>query len=82
MSLSDLRYRGGRMSYPASRMTAPEWKLPEYIDEAKSILQQVDVEITHLKVREMPKMTSNFEKLRWFVLPQEAQKELMQQIGC
>ena len=69
MSLKELRYRGGRMSYPSRKMTAPEWVLPDYLEEARDVFAEYEQEqgekdnVIHL--------TETFEKLRWFVLPFE-----------
>ena len=69
MRLHNLRYRNGHLSYPARHMTAPEWVLPDYIDEAKELLagiQCVDPDtVQHLDAGE------RFNGLRWFVLPEE-----------
>ena len=69
MSLKELRYRGGRMSYPSRKMTAPEWVLPEYLDEARRIFASIQ---SLPEVCENPIVLSpTFEELRWFLLPFE-----------
>ena len=74
MSLFDLRYRHGHLSYPAKRMTAPEWVLPNYIEEAKVLLDSVDAD-RQKDVAEV-ELSEDFQKLRWFTLPKEAWEEL------
>ena len=73
MRLSELRYRGGRMSYPARRMTAPEWILPDYLEEASRILETARSNINEARRQaESPDLNESFQRLRWFVLPTEA----------
>ncbi len=69
MRLHNLRYRGGHLSYPARHMTAPEWVLPEYIEEAKRLLSEIQC-VDSSQVQKV-KISERFEGLRWFVLPQE-----------
>ena len=68
MSLDDIRYRGGRMSYPSRRMTAPEWVLPDYLEEAREIFAAAEREEPE---GEVLNLTAGFERLRWFPLPVE-----------
>lgn len=74
MSLLDLRYRHGHLSYPARRMTAPEWVLPDYIEEAKELLESINEK--SLEKLDEPTLSKEFQKLRWFILPKEAWEEL------
>ena len=74
MSLHQLRYRNGHLSYPAKRMTAPEWVLPDYIQEVKELFDALSLEGT--SEASDPSLSESFQKLRWFSLPLEAQKEL------
>jgi hypothetical protein len=67
-SLADIRYDGGRMSYPSHRRTAPESALAGYLAEARRILADPptpDTTPEHLVVDD------DFETLRWFPLPDE-----------
>jgi selenocysteine lyase/cysteine desulfurase len=70
MSLHELRFRNGRMSYPVRRMTAPEWVLPDYLEDAKAIFEEAS---HHLINDSEPRMdlSKDFEALRWFTLPQD-----------
>lgn len=70
MSLRDLTYRGGQLEYPRHQHTTPEWVLPRYLEEAKEILKAAGEEpmgVTTLQ----PKLSADFEELRWFPLPGE-----------
>ncbi len=75
MRLHNLRYRGGHLSYPARHMTAPEWVLPEYIEEAKALLNKIQCVDTST-VQDV-QTSERFEGLRWFVLPKEVCVRLM-----
>ena len=66
MRLDDIRYLGGRMSYPSRKMTAPEWILPDYLEEARKILDAA--EGVRAEDVSKPEFTRNFEQLRWFPL--------------
>lgn len=74
MSLLDLRYRHGHLSYPARRMTAPEWVLPDYLEEAREIFAAIQNKTP--QIIEEPELSEGFQKLRWFILPKEAWDEL------
>ena len=69
MRLHNLRYRNGHLSYPARHMTAPEWVLPDYIEEAKQLLAGIHC----VDPDTVPQVdtTERFNGLRWFVLPKE-----------
>jgi len=70
MSLRDLTYRGGQLEYPRHQHTTPEWVLPRYLDEARAIFQAAREHpegVTALR----PKLSEDFELLRWFPLPGE-----------
>jgi len=67
--LHNLRYRGGHLSYPARHMTAPEWVLPEYIEDAKSLLSGIQC-VDSTSVQQV-NVSERFDGLRWFVLPHE-----------
>ncbi len=75
MSLADVSYRGGRMAYASRRMTEPEWALPGYLDQAAEIVAAAEDKATPSTVAE-PAVNADFEHLRWFTLPAEAQAAL------
>jgi hypothetical protein len=75
MSLKELRYQGGRMSYPSRKMTAPEWVLPDYLKEAQQRFDSIpDHTAGSIQKLETQGITEAFEKLRWFILPLEHRK--------
>jgi selenocysteine lyase/cysteine desulfurase len=69
MRLYNLRYRNGHLSYPARHMTAPEWVLPDYIEDAKALLDSIQC-VDPNSVQKLA-ATERFNGLRWFVLPEE-----------
>ncbi len=69
LRLHSLRYRNGHLSYPSKHMTAPEWVLPEYLEEAKELLSTLDT--GNLPSREPLPLSERFESLRWFSLPED-----------
>lgn len=73
MRLHDLTYRSGKIEYRSRHATEPEWVLSSYLDEARKIL---DAAIDDARAPETPKLSEDFEELRWFPLPSEALAEL------
>ncbi len=72
MRLSDVSYRGGRMSYRQRRMTEPEWALAGYLDEAAERVAEAEAAGARGELRvDDPSLTADFELLRWFPLPAE-----------
>jgi selenocysteine lyase/cysteine desulfurase len=69
MRLKDLGYAGGKLTYRARHATEPEWVLPTYIDEAKKLFAAAKDE-ARASVTHGP-LSSDFEHLRWFPLPEE-----------
>ena len=69
MRLTDLTYRGGRLSYPSRHITAPEWSLPAYLDEAREIFARAAREAQPAAATS--ERSPRFEQLRWFFLPEE-----------
>jgi selenocysteine lyase/cysteine desulfurase len=70
MSLNEISYDQGHMTYPSHRDHQPEAALGDYLEEAQKILDSaapgVDPEEIDLE------LTDDFEHLRWFPLPGEA----------
>jgi selenocysteine lyase/cysteine desulfurase len=68
MTLDSLSYEGGRPSFDLHRATEPESVLEDYLRYAKTIFAETDAfdeEPTH------PVLTEDFERLRWFPLPED-----------
>ncbi len=73
MRLTDLSYRTGKLEYRSRHATEPEWVLEGYLEEAKQVIRQA--ERGH-RVAESPRLSQDFETLRWFPLPDEIHAEL------
>ena len=73
--LADISYRTGKLEFRSRRATEPEWALPAYIDEAKRVIAQAQVDYAALELDE-PALNNDFESLRWFPLPREVLAEL------
>lgn len=73
-SLLDISYEAGFPRHPRHRATAPATELPRYLDEASRIIAQAEERYRGLDL-EAPKVREDFEKLRWFPLPDEALAE-------
>ena len=68
LSLRDVRYVDGRMTYPEHRRRASEERLGDYVDEARRILAAPWAPSLPI---EAPEVDADFEMLRWFPLPHE-----------
>jgi selenocysteine lyase/cysteine desulfurase len=75
LSLDDVSYDSGQMRYPSRRHRAPESRLPGYLAEARKRLAAAPVGTI---IPADPALDADFEALRWFPLPSEAQAELAQ----
>jgi selenocysteine lyase/cysteine desulfurase len=67
LSLADVRYSGGQMSYASHRHRAPESHLGDYLSEARRLF---DAPPRDWPVVD-PELDADFEHLRWFPLPSE-----------
>lgn len=68
LSLYDISFEGGRLSYPDRRHTAPEEDLIPYLDEARRIFDTAEADHppgAHVE------LGPGFEALRWFPIPEE-----------
>lgn len=75
MSLKDISYRDGRLSYRSRVMREPAWALQEYMDQAHAIVEGVGDRIVSYDAA-APQLSEDFEQLRWFPLPHEVIAEL------
>jgi selenocysteine lyase/cysteine desulfurase len=79
LSLRDIEYRAGRMSYRARHVTEPEWALTGYLDDARRIVDAAVREFhgtTDDTVPASAPLAVDLERLRWFPLPSEVLAEL------
>ncbi len=68
LSLLDIEYRDGRMTYPEHRRQEPEVRLADHLAEARRILDSS----SFASVAPDPlEVDADFETLRWFPLPHE-----------
>jgi selenocysteine lyase/cysteine desulfurase len=77
MRLHDLTYRQGALSYRARHLTEPEWALPSYLEEARTIVDNAVASYENVDLGDPP-LPDAAEKLRWFPLPSCALVELTQ----
>ncbi len=68
LSLDDISYLGGEMSYPDRRRTAPPLALRTYLDEAAAILESAH---TEPPCEPQPDLDAEAEQLRWFPVAAE-----------
>jgi selenocysteine lyase/cysteine desulfurase len=68
MSLEDVSYEGGRMTYAPRRHREPEGRLREYLSEAACVLRSPHPAPAPVDVGDVG---PDFEDLRWFWLPHE-----------
>ena len=65
--LDDVKFRSGRLTYEAQRLTEPESALTRYLNEASRIIDQAEAEFgSDEKSATLPE---ELERLRWFPLP-------------
>ncbi|HQY64091.1 MAG: aminotransferase class V-fold PLP-dependent enzyme [Myxococcales bacterium] len=76
LSLRDLAYQGGHLTYRAQRATEPEWALRAYLAEAQRVVAEVEREADRLEIED-PIMPADAEPLRWFPLPSDIKRELV-----
>jgi selenocysteine lyase/cysteine desulfurase len=70
LSLEDVRYDGGRMTYPEHRRNAPESRLAAHLADARAILASPPP-IVGPDEPDVTGVDDDFETLRWFWLPTE-----------
>jgi len=72
MSLDDVRYPGGRMTFTGHRHRASESALAGYLDEARAAFAASPAPAPSPGSGEAPlDVGQDFEHLRWFWLPEE-----------
>ena len=75
MRLGDISYRAGKLEYRSRHSTEPEWALPNYLDDARRVIEAAAQDCRTLDIID-PERTPDFEELRWFPLPSEVVAEL------
>ncbi len=74
ISLFDVSYAGGAMEFRAQRASAPEEVLGEQLEQAAALIAALAAEPPGDAIED-PVLPESFERLRWFPLPGEAQRE-------
>jgi selenocysteine lyase/cysteine desulfurase len=75
VSLYDIAYTGGAMEFRGQRASAAEHVLGEQLEQAAALIASLAA-APQPDVVEDPVLPESFERLRWFPLPGEAQREL------
>lgn len=75
-TLRDITYRSGKLEYRCHRETEPEYVLQTYIEEAHRQVALIEQEQLTAPLAPGEAMTAEYERLRWFPLPAEAQCEI------
>ncbi len=71
LSLEQVRFTTEGVSYPRHRLTEPESRLPDYLEEARRLLDAAAVGERACEGGVTAALTEDFEHLRWFPLPGE-----------
>lgn len=77
ISLYDISYTSGAMEFSAQRMRAPESMLGEQLRQAEELVAGLPDQIAGEAEIHDPVLPQSFERIRWFPLPGEAQRELL-----
>lgn len=75
MRLTDVTYDSGRMEYRRVHRTEPEAALQSYLTRARAVIADAAEACASQVIG--PSLNQDFEALRWFPLPEEAQRELV-----
>jgi selenocysteine lyase/cysteine desulfurase len=71
LSLEQVRFTTDGVSYPRHRITEPESRLPDYLAEARRVLEEAAGGERDCEGGVTDALTDDFEHLRWFPLPGE-----------
>ncbi len=80
-SLQDITYRSGKLEYRCHRETEPEWVLQTYLAEAHRLVATIEAEQATAPLEAGHAISAEYERLRWFPLPAEAQCEIKGMCG-
>ena len=76
LSLEDIRYEGAAMRYDARRTTLPESALAGHLADARAMLASSPISVERPQAAEDLGVDQQFHDLRWFLMPDEAAREL------
>lgn len=71
----ELTYESGKLEYGSRHATEPESALKVYLERAREIIAAAPARAT-TRLPDAPSLSEDFETLRWFLLPEEAEAEL------
>jgi selenocysteine lyase/cysteine desulfurase len=73
LGLDELVFTADGLQHPDRRRTAPESALADHVAAARTIMAEAGpaADVAHVE------MSADFEKLRWFPLPEDSQKEML-----
>ena len=74
--LGEVDYASGEFRFSSTRRTATESELPRYLEEAKRIFSAAASGAKGLPPAEHPLLPESCQRLRWFLLPEDALAEL------
>jgi selenocysteine lyase/cysteine desulfurase len=80
-SLEDITYAATGLAYPAQRHREPVSRLADYLEEARSLLEDPPAPPSRPQGPDDLDAGPDFEALRWFTLPGEAADELSAEAG-
>ncbi len=76
LSLGDIRYIGAQMRYDAHRQVLPESALAQHLADARAILASPPLTAGPPQSADDLGVDQQFHDLRWFLMPDEAAREL------
>ena len=76
ISLYDISYASGAMEFRAQRAHAPERVLAEQLEQAAALVAALPQQLAGEAEIHDPVLPESYERIRWFPLPGEAQREL------
>ncbi|MEA2218279.1 MAG: hypothetical protein QOJ35_905 [Solirubrobacteraceae bacterium] len=79
ISLYDVSYAGGTMEFRGQRSSAPESALADQLEWARRLVASIPVELSREPAIEDPVLPESYERMRWFLLPGEVQREIVQE---
>lgn len=79
ISLYDVSYAGGAMEFRAQRSSAPESALADQLEWARRLVASIPVALSREPAIEDAVLPESYERMRWFPLPGEAQREIAEE---
>jgi selenocysteine lyase/cysteine desulfurase/CRP-like cAMP-binding protein len=81
VSLYDISYESGAMEFTATRSEAPGAMLAEQLAQAKALVEGLPEQLAGEEEIRDPVLPESYERIRWFPLPAEAQRDLVGSTG-